>query len=94
MASEKQPESQEGRAGPRDVTPLELVGVGATVLALGAVAGFFGQQAGTAKKLAEEGIDPRSRLRFLPVAVRRRRRRRCLLPAARGPPSLDAMLLL
>lgn len=78
MASQERPESVE-RTGPRQVRPLELVGVGAAVLALGAVAGFFGQQAGTAKKLAEEGIDPRLRLRFLPVAVRRRRRRRRLL---------------
>lgn len=56
-------------ASPRQVTPLELVGAGAAVLSLGALAGFLGQQSGTAKQLAEEGIDPRVRLRFLPVAV-------------------------
>lgn len=56
-------------AGPRQVTPLELVGAGASVLSLGALAGFLGQQSGSAKQLAEDGIDPRVRLRFLPVAV-------------------------
>lgn len=59
-----------------------LVGAGAVALTLGAVAGFFGQQAGTTKELVEEGIDPRARLRLLPVAVSAAAAcRRCLPPA-------------
>ncbi|KAL4448462.1 hypothetical protein ABPG75_005681 [Micractinium tetrahymenae] len=54
--------------GSRDVTPLHLVGAGAAALSLGAVAGFSSHYLGTAKQLAEEGIDPRSRLKFLPLA--------------------------
>lgn len=56
--------------GPRQVTPLELLGAGGLALLLGAGAGFFSHFVGTAKQLAEDGIDPRTRLRFLPIAAK------------------------
>ncbi|PSC70484.1 ABC transporter substrate-binding [Micractinium conductrix] len=54
--------------GSRTVTPLQLVGAGAVALTLGALAGFSSHYASTAKQLAEDGIDPRSRIKFLPLA--------------------------
>ncbi|KAL4438210.1 hypothetical protein ABPG77_010571 [Micractinium sp. CCAP 211/92] len=58
----------EKSGGSRDVTPLQLVGAGTAALSLGALAGFSSHYLGTAKQLAEEGIDPRSRLKLLPLA--------------------------
>lgn len=54
----------------RSVTPLQTVGAGALSLGVGALAGFSSHYLGTAKQLAEDGVDPRARLKFLPIAAK------------------------
>lgn len=57
-------------SGSREVKPLQLVGAGALALSLGALLGFSSHYFGTAKELTEEGINPKTRLRVLPVAAK------------------------
>ncbi|KAL6768074.1 hypothetical protein ACKKBF_B37690 [Auxenochlorella protothecoides x Auxenochlorella symbiontica] len=54
----------------RSVTPTQsaLAGMGAALA--GAMIGGGAHYMGTAKQLAEEGVDPRARLRALPVAAK------------------------
>ncbi len=67
----------------KQVTPLATVAAGAAALAVGGLAGGMSHYHGTRKQLIEEGIDPRARLRALPIAVRRNHRWcRALLLAA------------
>lgn len=54
---------------PRHVTPLQLLAVASGALTAGALLGGVGHYYSTAKGLAEEGLDPRIRLRSLPLAV-------------------------
>lgn len=56
--------------GGRKVTPLGTVAMGAAALTLGGLLGGLSHYHGTTKSLVEEGIDPRLRLRALPLAVR------------------------
>lgn len=52
------------------VTPLSTVAVASAVLTAGGLLGGMSYYHGTTKQLIEEGIDPRARLKAVPVAVR------------------------
>lgn len=73
---------------PRQVTPLQLLAGAGGALTAGALLGGMGHYYSTAKGLAEEGIDPRTRLRALPLAVSRR----CSLMLRRTSPAVAAPL--
>ena len=55
----------------KQVTPQTTIAAGAAALTIGGLAGGLSHYHGTRKQLIEEGIDPRARLRALPIAVRR-----------------------